>query len=64
MSSGINSYRDLNVWQKSMELARMIHLLVKDLPREELSDRTNQKFTVEIKREGIKCGKWGQSSWY
>lgn len=36
MSSVINSYRDLNVWQKSMELAQMIHVLVKRLPREEL----------------------------
>ena len=42
MSAVINSYRDLNVWQKSMELARMVYGLVKYLPREELYALSDQ----------------------
>ena len=42
MSAVINSYRDLNVWQKSMELARVIYGLVKFLPREEVYALSDQ----------------------
>ena len=42
MSAVINSYRDLNVWQKSMELASMVYGLVKYLPREELYALSDQ----------------------
>ena len=42
MSVGINSYRDLTVWQKSMELARMVYVIVKKLPREELYGLSDQ----------------------
>ena len=42
MSAFINSYRDLNVWQKSMELARMVYVLVKFLPKEELYALSDQ----------------------
>lgn len=38
----INSYKDLNVWQKSMELAYMVYELVKLLPREELYSLSDQ----------------------
>ena len=38
----INSYRDLNVWQKSMELARVVYGLVKFLPKEELYALSDQ----------------------
>ena len=31
----INSYRDLHVWQKSMELAKQIYQLCRSLPSEE-----------------------------
>ena len=32
----VNSYKDLKVWQKSMELAYMVYPLVRILPKEEL----------------------------
>ena len=32
----LNSYRDLKVWQKSMDLTFMVYKLVKFLPKEEL----------------------------
>ena len=38
----INSYRDLNVWEKSMELARVVYGLVKFLPKEELYALSDQ----------------------
>ena len=38
----VNSYKDLKVWQKSMELAYMVYDLVKILPREELYALSNQ----------------------
>ena len=39
MTSKINSYRDLQVWQRSMELAYMVYSLVKLLPKEEIYAR-------------------------
>ncbi|MBQ6517559.1 MAG: four helix bundle protein [Anaerolineaceae bacterium] len=42
MPAMINSYQDLNVWQKSMELARVVYGLVKFLPREELYALSDQ----------------------
>ena len=38
----INSYKDLIVWQKAMDLAAEIHLLSKAFPREELYGLTSQ----------------------
>lgn len=38
----VNSYRDLKVWQKSMELAYMVYDLVKILPREEQYSLSDQ----------------------
>ena len=42
MPAIINSYQDLNVWQKSMELARVVYGLVKFLPREEVYGLSDQ----------------------
>ena len=42
MSSKINSYRDLQVWQRSMELAYMVYSLVKLLPKEEIYALSDQ----------------------
>ena len=42
MPAMINSYQDLNVWQKSMELARVVYGLVKFLPREEVYGLSDQ----------------------
>lgn len=42
MPAMINSYQDLNVWQKSMELARVVYGLVKFLPREEVYALSDQ----------------------
>ena len=36
------SYRDLLVWQKAMLAAKMVYLLVKQLPQEELFALSNQ----------------------
>lgn len=36
------SFRDLTVWQKAMQLTAMIYRLTKDFPREELYGLTNQ----------------------
>ena len=38
----INSYRDLIVWQKAMDLAAEVHLLSKAFPRDELYGLTSQ----------------------
>ena len=38
----VNSFKDLKVWQKSMDLAIMIYKLVKLLPREELFSLSDQ----------------------
>ena len=38
----LNSYRDLKVWQKSMDLTFMVYKLVKFLPREELYALSDQ----------------------
>ena len=38
----INSYRDLIVWQRSMELVEEIYILTKKLPREEIFGLTSQ----------------------
>ena len=38
----VTTYRDLILWQKAMELVKLIYLIVKDLPKEEtyaLSDQ-------------------------
>ena len=36
------SYKDLLVWQKAMLAAKMIYLLIKQLPQEELFALSNQ----------------------
>jgi four helix bundle protein len=38
----IKSYKDLDVWQKSMDMAREIYTLVRLLPSEELYGLSNQ----------------------
>jgi len=40
--SGIKSYRDLIVWQKSIYLVRNVYILTQKLPKEELYGLTNQ----------------------
>lgn len=42
MSSGIQSYRDLIVWQKSVDFAEMIYRITNDWPKHELYGLTNQ----------------------
>ena len=37
-----NSYRDLIVWQKSMDLAKQIYFITKDFPKEEVYGLTSQ----------------------
>ena len=38
----IQSFRDLQIWQKSMQLAVAVYNLTKDFPREELYGLTSQ----------------------
>ncbi|MCR4615482.1 MAG: four helix bundle protein [Clostridiales bacterium] len=38
----VNSYRELVVWQKSMDLVEKIYILVKSLPKEELYSLSDQ----------------------
>ena len=38
----INSYQDLEVWQRGMTLAEMAYILTKPFPREELFGMTSQ----------------------
>lgn len=38
----VNSYEDLKVWQKSIDLVTDIYILVKNLPREELYSLSDQ----------------------
>lgn len=38
----INSYSDLTVWQKSIQLVEMIYVITKDFPKDELYALTNQ----------------------
>src|SRR3954453_197194 len=38
----VESYRDLNVWQAGLELARVCYFLTKSFPREELFGLTSQ----------------------
>ena len=40
----IEDYKDLIVWQRSMELAEEVYRLVKKLPKEELFALSDQKF--------------------
>ena len=39
---GVQSYQDLVVWQKAMEATRLVYLLVRKLPREELFSLSDQ----------------------
>jgi four helix bundle protein len=38
----IQSFRDLKIWEKSMQLAVVVYRLTKDFPREELYGLTSQ----------------------
>jgi four helix bundle protein len=38
----VKSYKDLIVWQKSMDLVQMVYQATKEFPREELYGLTNQ----------------------
>ena len=40
--SGINSYRDLEVWKLSMQLAKDTYSITRDFPKEELYGLTSQ----------------------
>lgn len=42
MSGMIRSYKDLNVWQKSIKLAKDIHVRTEDFPKSELFGLTSQ----------------------
>ncbi len=42
MASDIKSYRDLQVWQKSMALAEACYSLTKSFPRDEMYGMTSQ----------------------
>jgi four helix bundle protein len=42
MMSNIQSYKDLKVWQKSMEIARACYEVTKAFPKEELFGMTSQ----------------------
>ncbi len=46
--SGIKSYRDLMVWQRSMELAQAIYVLVKKFPKAEEYRLTSQMIRAAI----------------
>ncbi|MBN2721567.1 MAG: four helix bundle protein [Campylobacterales bacterium] len=37
-----NSYRDLLVWQKSMELTKQVYMITKDFPKDEIYGLTSQ----------------------
>lgn len=37
-----NSYRDLFVWQKSMELTKQVYMITKDFPKDEIYGLTSQ----------------------
>lgn len=40
--SGISSYRDLEVWQLSMQLAKETYSITREFPKEELYGLTSQ----------------------
>lgn len=42
MSMQVKSYKDLIVWQKSMDLVEMVYQVTKEFPKEELYGLTNQ----------------------
>ena len=42
MGTSISHYRDLTVWQKSMDLAEVCYRIIKDFPKEELYGMTSQ----------------------
>lgn len=44
----MNSFRDLKVWQKSIELNKLVYSLTKEFPKEEVYGLTNQ-----IKRSAV-----------
>ena len=47
-TKGINSYKDLIVWQKSMELVKSVYELTTNFPKEEIYGLTSQ-----IKRSAV-----------
>lgn len=42
MGEGIKTHKDLQVWQKAMELAKEVYLLTRSFPKEELYGLTSQ----------------------
>ncbi len=38
----IKSYKDLDVWKRSIELVKKIYIITKDFPKEEIYGLTNQ----------------------
>jgi len=42
MGEGIKIHKDLQVWQKAMELAKEVYLLTRSFPKEELYGLTSQ----------------------
>jgi len=53
----IQSYRDLKVWQKGMELAEQCYLATRSFPREELYGMTSQirRSSASIPQIGVGC---------
>ena len=44
----VQSYRDLTVWQRAMDLAKSCYLLTRDFPREEIYGMTSQIRRVAV----------------
>ena len=38
----INSYKDLDVWKKSMQIVKLVYILTKEYPKDELYGLTSQ----------------------
>ena len=63
MNNTIKSYRDLEIWKRSMELVKEIYLATKLLPKEELFE-----LSIQIRRAAVSvpsniaegCGRTGQ----
>ncbi|MGH9605175.1 MAG: four helix bundle protein [Terracidiphilus sp.] len=52
----VQSFRDLQVWQRAMELAVVIYRLTRQFPREELYGLTTQNATLRRLNSEQHCG--------
>ena len=48
MGNNIQSYKDLLVWQKSIQLVEVVYILTESFPKEEL-----YSLTIQIRRSAI-----------